>query len=340
MAALLSERDILRRDRDAPNSDIKSRLQLLEQARGNKGKYPHLGIVLKNAADLKRRFKVGKSNAYDITEAGPVLSLAYPDRIGEKRSKNPKAYRLSGGRGAVLADNDKLMGEPYVVVADLDGKGRDAKIQLAAPISYQQLTRQYQKDMQHRITVYWDEEKDRIIADEETCIGALVLDRKRVKKPNADQVANILLDVLARKEMRPLPWDAASEAVLDRAAFVAAHAPNTDGDIVTKTGELLSPQNFQNLNRSWLLENMAQWLLPHLTGKNALSQLTSLNLEQILLSVLNWQEQQYKSRQAHKSVWTIVIRTVPCLLFACRSFSVKQTFQNWQMAKSRLPFTC
>ncbi len=293
LAALLSERDILRRDRDAPNSDIKSRLQLLGQARASQGKFPHLGIVLKNAADLRRRFKVGKSDNYDIAQAGPVLSLAYPDRIGEKRQKNPKAYRLSGGRGAVLADNDKLVGEPYIVVADLDGKGRDARIQLAAPISYQQLMHQFQQDLQHRTTVYWDEEKDRIIADDETCIGALVLDRKRLKKPDAEQVANTLLDVIARKDMRPLPWDAAADAVLDRAAFVAAHAPNPDGEIITKTGEVLSPQNYQNLNRSWLLENMAQWLLPHLTGKNALSQLTSLNLEQILLSSLSWQEQQY-----------------------------------------------
>lgn len=294
LAALLSERDIMRRDYDAPNSDLKSRMELLQRARDNNGNLPNLRPVLKNADDLRRRFKV-KGGRADFRNIGPVLSLAYPDRIGEQRKNNTKAYRLSGGRGAVLADNDHLVGEPYLVVADLDGKGREAKIQLAASITYQQLMAQYKDTLKHRTNMFWDAEKDRVIADDETCIGALVLDRKRVKKPNTTAVANALIEVITAKELRPLPWNKAAEAVLGRVAFVQKHAA-----VLRKTDSDLS--GYQKLSLGWLGDNLDNWLLPHLIGKNSLAELEKLNLEKILLGLLDWDQQQYLEDMAPASL--------------------------------------
>jgi len=277
LAALLSERDFLRRGRDAPNSDIRSRLELLNQARRQPNARPDLRRTLRSADDLRRRFKMGKT-VVALDNTGPVLAFAYPDRVGELRKKSKTAYRLSGGRGALLAENDKLAAEPYLVVAELDGKGRDARIQLAAPISYAQMMTQFQDQIRTEIRVYWDEDKDRVIADEESRIGALVLESRRIKNPPADDICTALIDVIRRKELRPLPWTDAAQAVLDRIAFARAHdTARTD---------------WPELSRTWLLDNLENWLSPYLSGKNSLSQLQSLNLEEILISLQDWELRQ------------------------------------------------
>lgn len=285
LAALLSERDVMRRDYDAPNSDIKSRLELLVRARETRGNLPNLGPILKNADDLRRRFKA-KAGRADFKDVGLVLSLAYPDRIAEQRKSNPKSYRMSGGRGAVLADNDHLMGEPYLVVADLDGKGREARIQIAAAVTYQQLRQQYKDRIATRLTVYWDAERDRVIADEEDCIGALVLDRRRVKNPPKDKVATALIEVIRSKELRSLPWDGASEAVLGRMAFAAKYGENANP-------QKIDLDRFDEINLTWLTEHLEVWLTPYLRDKNSLADLSKLNMEQILINLLDWEQQQF-----------------------------------------------
>ncbi|OUR78619.1 ATP-dependent helicase HrpB [Alphaproteobacteria bacterium 46_93_T64] len=277
LAALLSERDILRRNPDAPNSDIATRVELLNVSRKNRSSRPEHRRLLQSADDLRRRFKIDKG-MLDTGSTGSVLALAYPDRIGELRKKGKSSYRLSGGRGALLHENDKLAGEPYLVVADLDGKGRDARVYLAAAISYAQILDEFSDQITVGTRVVWDDDKERVIADEETCLGALVLNAKRIKNPSPDDIVAALITAIRDREMRPLPWEAASLAVIDRVAFAKAYDQGYS--------------DWPELSKSWLLENMEKWLTPYLTGKNSLAQLQSLKLEEILLTLLSWEGQQ------------------------------------------------
>ncbi|MBL4906811.1 MAG: hypothetical protein JKX94_05105, partial [Sneathiella sp.] len=276
LAAVLSERDFLRFDREAPNSDIRSRLEIINKARREKKERPEIRNVLRSANDLRRRFK-GTKHAAILDQVGTILAFAYPDRIGELRKKSTTNYRLSGGRGATLLNNDKLQGEPYLVVADLDGKGRDARIYLAASIRYQELIHQFSDDLSTEIRVFWDEQKERIIAQEETKIGALILDEKRVKSPPEEDIARALLDVIRNKKMRMLPWDKGSTSIRERVAFARHHDTQLS--------------DWPDLSESWLLENLTEWLLPYLAGKNSLLGLQDLKLEEILRSLLTWEQQ-------------------------------------------------
>ncbi|MCG8492991.1 MAG: ATP-dependent helicase HrpB, partial [Sneathiellales bacterium] len=126
MAALLSERDILKNQSESKNADLLFRLEQLNKSRRGGEKRPEIRRVLRNSDDLRRRFKAGKE-PQEIGEAGLLLAFAYPDRIGQLRKNSKTVYRLSGGRGASLDVGDKLSGAPFIVVADLDGKGRDAR---------------------------------------------------------------------------------------------------------------------------------------------------------------------------------------------------------------------
>ncbi len=276
LAALLSERDFLKSERDSPNSDIRARLEILNKARSSGRERVETRQVLKSANDLRKRFKVSKQSGA-LGSVGTVLAFAYPDRIGELRKNSLTNYRLSGGRGATLLNNDKLQGEPYLVVADLDGKGRDARIYLAAAIRYQELMAQFEGDIKTEVRVFWDDVKERIIALEETKIGALVLDEKRVKTPDPDDIAKAILDVIRNKKMRILPWDKGSHSLIQRVAFAKYH----DNEIT----------NWPDLSESWLLENLENWLLPYLAGKQSLAGLQDLKLDEILLSLLDWEQQ-------------------------------------------------
>jgi len=276
VAALLSERDIMRRNFDNPNSDLGARVSLLNAARGPHGSRSEYSRLLRSADDLRRRFNVGKAAA-KTDRLGIVLAFAYPDRVGELRKNSKENYRLSNGRGAQLLQNDKLTGEPYLVIADLDGKGRDARVYLAAPITYAQLREQFSNEISVHSHVYWDADKERIIADEETRFGALVLDAKRIKKPAPEEVAKALLAVIFEKEMRPLPWSNGSRSVIDRVAFARTH----DTDF----------SDWPELSEEWLLDNLENWLGPYLLGKNNLAGLQDLKLEDILLTQLTWEHQ-------------------------------------------------
>ncbi len=276
VAALLSERDIMRRNFDNPNSDLGARVSLLNAARGPHGSRSEYSRLLRSADDLRRRFNVGKAAA-KTDRLGIVLAFAYPDRVGELRKNSKENYRLSIGRGAQLLQNDKLTGEPYLVIADLDGKGRDARVYLAAPITYAQLREQFSNEISVHSHVYWDADKERIIADEETRFGALVLDAKRIKKPAPEEVAKALLAVIFEKEMRPLPWSNGSRSVIDRVAFARTH----DTDF----------SDWPELSEEWLLDNLENWLGPYLLGKNNLAGLQDLKLEDILLTQLTWEHQ-------------------------------------------------
>src|SRR5207249_7655226 len=71
---------------------------------------------------------------------GPVLALAYPDRIAQARGG--ARFRLRGGGGAWLPADDPLAGEAFLVVAELDAAGRgsaaggrDSRMRLAAALA-------------------------------------------------------------------------------------------------------------------------------------------------------------------------------------------------------------
>lgn len=276
LAALLSERDILKR-RDGVNpADVRERLNILNRARSDKNNAPEAWQVLKNADDLRRRFSINKAPS-DPSMAGVVLAFAYPDRIGELRKGKKTSYRLSGGRGVQLNDGDPMAGEPYLVVADLDGKGREARIYLAAAITYQQLQEYFGDQIKTEVRVYWDEERERIIADEERRIGALVLEAKRIKQPAPEAITEALINVIVAKDLRPLPWSAGSEALLDRVAFARRHDP--DG-------------GWPEMTRESLKETASEWLSPYLVGINTIAALQELKLEEILTQTLPWELQQ------------------------------------------------
>ena len=289
IAALLSERDIVRRDPEFPNSDIRSRLDLLEEARKGKAKKGGFGSVqhvLRVSNDLARRLSV-KDTLRDASLAGRLLAFAYPDRIGELRQGSEVQYRLSGGRGARLAENDRLKGEPYLVVAELDGKGRDARIDLAVPITSAEIEENFKDQVASHRRVYWDEKKERVVAVEEQKLGALVLESRRIEKPAPEEIATALLDAIRGKELKALPWNSDSLSFVARVNFARHH--DVQGE-------------WPDMSLPGLEGALEDWLLPYLAGLTSLPGLQRLNLIEILKNRLSWEQQQRLDKFAPSTI--------------------------------------
>ncbi len=168
LAALLGERDLLRRPGEAADADLRLRLEALRleaprQGRGTRAVVGHevdrgrLRRALAEARALARSLSVPareKLAAADVERAGELLALAYPDRVARRRDDSadgPAAatatpgaprgarYLLRNGRGAALAEGQSLAARAWIVVSDVGDRGREARIYQAAPIEPRQI---------------------------------------------------------------------------------------------------------------------------------------------------------------------------------------------------------
>ncbi|TNE34382.1 MAG: ATP-dependent helicase HrpB [Alphaproteobacteria bacterium] len=283
IAAILSERDILPRDRDNPNSNLKDRLLRLWSS-DKSGAVAH---VRRTSRDLKTRLGIkGGEGAEDVAMAGILLAFAYPDRIAEKRENSETQYRLSNGRGAALVRHDPLSGEPYLVAADLDGRGREAEIRLAAAISHDEIEQYFEAELIWQRRVFWDEKKGRVIGLKERKLGALVLESERIAKPDAAAVAAALLDLVRRKGLGLLEDDDARR-FRERLAFAKAHMPEED---------------WPDFSEKALLERLEDWLAPYLPGIESHAALQKLKLRDLLRNQLSHAQITLLEREAPSSL--------------------------------------
>ncbi|MBM3540625.1 MAG: ATP-dependent helicase HrpB, partial [Alphaproteobacteria bacterium] len=99
LAALLSERDVIEGARDA---DLAHRMDAVFAERAGKGVHAGTRARAREAArQIRAIAKVRETEA--VRETGPLVALAYPDRVAERRGGRNR-YRFAGGGGGVLAE--------------------------------------------------------------------------------------------------------------------------------------------------------------------------------------------------------------------------------------------
>jgi ATP-dependent helicase HrpB len=211
LAAILSERDILRGSAGARDADLRLRVAVL---RGDERDVPS-GMTVDNRAksQAQRTSALWQSNfahaprdAIDPHHAtGILLGWAYPDRIARARGENAR-FLLANGRGARFAEPQALAKSEFIVAAELDGAEREARIFLAAPISLQDLDEQFAALITTSSAIYWDERAGAVSAKRERRLGALVLESKELREPDTDGFQQAVLAGLAQLGIDGLPW--------------------------------------------------------------------------------------------------------------------------------------
>jgi ATP-dependent helicase HrpB len=226
IAAILGERDFLR-ERDV---DLCHRID-----RALSGHAPRL--ITETARRLTLR--PARDEPPDPSMTGTLLALAYPDRIGRRRSGTANRYLLSGGRGAALPEGDPMSNEEFLVVADLDGTAQDARIFLAAPITLGAIEELYGEQITDEEIVDWRD--GTVVARRRRRLGALVLEDKPINKPDPKKVKAAMLAGLSQ---RGLPWTDALQAWRQRIAFLR-HGdkswPDLSDDALLRSLDWLDP---------------------------------------------------------------------------------------------------
>ncbi len=262
LAALLEERDPLR-GRDPP-ADLQLRLDVLAGGAGDMDRGA-ISRIRQQSAAYRRRLGAGGSAAGD---PGPLLAVAFPDRIAQRRGE-PGSFRLSGGGGARLPRTDPLANAPLLVVASLDLKA-SARIRLAAPIDPAALPPSVEAQVTETVESGFDAASGTVFSRRRRRLGALVLEDRTVAA-DPDAAAAILAEATGRR-LDTLPWTDAARQLQARAAWLRSIDPE-----------------MPDLSDPALAANAAQWLAPHLGGLSRLAAIASLDLHGILRGALGWQ---------------------------------------------------
>ncbi len=288
LAALLSERDIFRGEARW-DRDIHKRLEVLlgrrKNATADRGAVQRIRQQAKiwQGQLQKSRGGVG-AHIDELDRIGILLGLAYPDRIAKSRRDRERRFLLSSGRGAHFSHDDELALTDYLVIAELDGQGRDARIQLAARISEGALREFFADLIEQSESVHWDDKTGRAVASQRTTLGRIVLDEQPAKDISPALLSRALLDAIRQKGLSILPWSKETHALRARVEFLRRNAD--------EFSKMLADLTLPDWSDEALTESLEEWLLPHLQGFSKLDQLKQLNLHSILQGQLDWSVQQ------------------------------------------------
>jgi ATP-dependent helicase HrpB len=296
LAALLGEKDILFLPPGQRDADLRLRVSELrsigERSRGRASgiEFSHMTVDMAacRRAQLTADHLKTKMNCREApgsTDAcGLLLAFAYPDRVASRRSGDTLRYRLSNGRGAYFAETEPLSAAEYLVAASVDGGEQEARIFLAAPVSYEELTEELGEQISERSEIRWDSRTQAVKARREVCFGKAVLKTFPILEPEPALVAKAICDGIREKGIDLLPWTNLLRAWQARVLLLRdltganSHWPDVSDDALKN-----------------LLE---EWLLPYLSGITRADQLRRVNLSNALLSFLTWKEQQDLERLA------------------------------------------
>ena len=282
LAALLSERDILRSAGGAADVDLRLRLALLRPAQAGLEREHSFGAIVdqnrlrrlrQEIAYWQKYLAVSETAGFDSRRCGILLALAYPDRIGQ--GKGSGRFLLRNGRGAVLKEQQALSAEAFIVAADLADDAVDSRIFLAAPVSEQDLRQYLPEQIEETLDVSWDDKAKAVRAIKYQRLGALTLKAEVVTTDDRERILAALLQGIRQEGLKILPWTAGSSQLKARLQFMH-HIDAAWPDVAEDS----------------LLATLEDWLAPYLYGVKNAQQLGKLKLGEIVEAMLTWEQRQ------------------------------------------------
>ncbi|RJQ66666.1 MAG: ATP-dependent helicase HrpB [Desulfobacteraceae bacterium] len=285
IAAILSERDALHFSGGRRDVDLGLRLDILHAFKANAsvnipdGSVDHgtLRRILKVAAVLQRRLGLN-SPSKSSPHVGRLLAWAYPDRVAARRPDRVGRYLMTNGRSAFFDPPDPLGGHDFLVIAELDGERRDARIFMAAAYDRDTLMEQFSRRVQLRETVGWDDQRQAVAAERRLNLGALTLRSEPLSDPDPEALTAAMLAGIRDNGMAVLPWTPSARTFQSRVLLLRRVA----------AGEA----DWPDLSDAALADDLETWLAPHLKGISSMKALARLDLQKVLRSRLSRHQQQ------------------------------------------------
>jgi ATP-dependent helicase HrpB len=258
LAAILSERDILRASVGARDVDLRLRVAVL---RGDVRELePGITVdsrakaqAVRSSAHWQRDFTRGGADSADPDVwTGILLAWAYPDRIGRARGEGGR-YLLANGRGARFGEPQALAKAEFIVAAELDGADREARIFLAAPLRLADLEEYFSTHILDHAEIIWDEREHAVRARRERRLGAVLLESIEIRNPDAEAVQDAALKGLRQLGIAALPWTPELRQWQARVMLMRQYA-------------LASPEPWPDLSDTALAATLEEWAPPWISG--------------------------------------------------------------------------
>ena len=227
----------------------------------------------------------GARGAGDGLGDGQLLAAAFPERVAKARG-GVGEFQLANGRGAYVDSADALAREAWLAVGELGGGETRDRILSAARLDEAEMVAAFAGQIQVEDQVRLDPQ-GRVSAQRLRRLGRIVIDERRIERPEPALIARALADQVRREGLEVLPWPEGTRRWRARLAWARAQAP---GDWPEDLGDAA------------LLDALADWLEPLLTGLTSLRALDPGTLDGAVRALVPW-ERQRALDQAMPDAW-------------------------------------
>ena len=309
IAALASERGI-----GGNSADLSERLARFDQDRGQR------------AQKLRQQAARWGGNASPKGVPADILAAGWPDMIARKRDGSEDQFLLASGRAGQIDAASGLAKSDWLVVADMVGGAKSARITLAAPLT-QAKALDY-GDVETRDEAQFEPKTGTFRARRVKALGAIILSEQPLPKPSA-KVAQAAF-------VKHLETDGFAPTGLDRSVL----------EFLARISELRAAygEAWPNWSLADLQANVADWLAPAMGHSFAVP--SAATVRDALKARLEWPLPQDLETKAPMSVSLPSGRKAKidwlderAPLIECKAQELFGASQHISVADGRLPIT-
>jgi ATP-dependent helicase HrpB len=238
-----------------------------------------------SARDLARRWaaqvaSASSSQAPGELSSGVMLAFAFPDRVARNRGNG--SFVLANGRGAAVEQISALARAPYIAVGELTGTAASGRILLAAPISQAEIELHFADHIETTDEISFDRGTMALRARRRRTLHAITLSEAPLALSPSSETATIFADGLVAAGLDKLPWSKAAKQWRDRVMFLR----KAEGE------------SWPDLSNDALAARREDWLVPPLSDKTSLKDVSAGDLSEALMALLPWDLRARLEREA------------------------------------------
>jgi ATP-dependent helicase HrpB len=215
---------------------------------------------------------------------GLMLAFAFPDRVARNRGNG--SFVLANGRGAAVEQTSALARAPYIAVGELTGTAANGRILLAAPISQAEIELHFADHIETADEISFDRGAMALRARRKRTLHAITLSEAPLALSPSLETAKIFADGLVAAGLDRLPWSKAAKQWRDRVMFLRKAQREVQGD------------SWPDLSDDALAARRDDWLVPALSDKTSLKELSAGDLSDALMTLLPWDLRARLEREA------------------------------------------
>lgn len=205
----------------------------------------------------------------DTVTAGELLLHAYPDRIAFQRGGRGR-YVMANGRGAELAETERLATEKMLVVADVTGRAAQPRILAAASIRREDVEEHVPDAIRTEDQLFFDKASGQVRARRVTRIGAIVLEEAPLGKPSGEKAALALANGMREHGLAILIFSKDAQQLRQRLGFLH----RTIGD------------PWPDTSNEALVGRLDEWFVPYQHDAKSIQEIRSGGIMDGLLSLV------------------------------------------------------